>query len=372
MTDALPTRTPITVEEVRAAIETLHAQGARVTLRGIRHALGNRGSYDTIGAFRREVEGAAPAAAAAHEVTPPQVTARLSELAPDIWRAACAAARDAVAAELSTLRQQFSRTQQHERELEGLLAEADERLDRDGAARAADQARIEQLSLAISALAERLDAAVAQHTAAATRAADALADREQTIAQLVAQCATAQAQVDDLRAAAHLDAQRAVDEADARVRLEQALSEAVNHQAQQEQRHGAALDLLRHERDGAVSEAAGRLRERDLARAEAATSAGQLTAAIRGQDAAQVRVHELTKRVEHLAGELASAVQTGRDATAERDRMAAANASEREQRQLAAAGLAEELAAQRGILSQVLQRLSPAHPVANPGGDGHV
>lgn len=367
--DAVPTRLgKLVAADVRAAMELLRSQGFDPSLRRIRNALGNRGSYDTIAALRREIEGRADVAPS-EDVPPPMVAARMSDLAPEIWRAACASAREAVAGTISTLQQQLQTTRAHEQEVVGLLAEADERLQREAASRAADQERLAELTRVVASLTERLDATVAQHAAASLRAETTLTERDTTIHQLAIQVATATECVAGCQAAAQAATAQLVQADAARERLEESLAAAIEHQAQEQRHSGAALDLARQERDRALGEAGERLRQRDLACQATAQAEGSLAAATRQLAETQVRLEQATSRIEQLTRDLALRDQAAREAATGREQLVRecdSLVTREDEARRSLAVTTGELMAQRLMIDQFLARLPVITPV-KPG-----
>ncbi len=191
MTDTAP---GITIADVRQGIADCEAAGRRPGMRPVWRAIvertGKRPSFSTVARYLADVADGTQGQPAAPAGPPDQVVAQLQQLAPAVWQAASAAARQDLTVELQAQAERLRAAAERERDL---LAELDEAQAR---AAAADEQRQEAVQRAAAAQ-ERMDAQTAsvQALAAAQRASAeqwSIRERELSarLAQLERECAT--------------------------------------------------------------------------------------------------------------------------------------------------------------------------------------
>ena len=184
----------ITICDVRQGIADCEAAGRRPGMRPVWRAIvertGKRPSFSTVARHLAEVAVGTPGQPAAPTGPPDQVIAQLQQLAPAVWQAASAAARQDLKVELQTQAEWLRAAAERERDL---LAELDEAQAR---AATADELRQEAVQRAAAAQ-ERMAAQTAsvQTLAEAQRAsAEQWTVRERELsarlAQLERECAT--------------------------------------------------------------------------------------------------------------------------------------------------------------------------------------
>lgn len=262
-------------DDVLAAVATCRQAHRRPGLRPVWRAIvertGKRPSFSTVSRLLAEVQAIAPPTPPT--VPPDQVVAQVQQLAPAMWQAALAAARQELAAEMQRQQEQAAAAAEREREL---LAELDEAQARQAAAEAertaaerraealqerlaAQTAAVQELAAAQQEDASRRDAREREQAARAAQleretaelAGDARRSREDAAAATAAQArltgelAEARRRADaDLALNAHLREQLAVREEDLSA-LATRLAEALDRERQAQIALAAAERLQR-------------------------------------------------------------------------------------------------------------------------------
>jgi len=268
--------TSVTIEDVRLGMADCVAAGRRPGMRPVWRAIvertGKRPSFSTVARFLAEIgDGATPPPATG---PPDQVVAQLQQLAPAVWQAASAAARQELGADLQAHADRLRAATERERDL---LAELDEAQAR---ASAAEEQRGEALQRA-AAVQERLDAHTAglQALAESQRvAAEQWAMRERELSGRLAQL---ERETATLAAAAHHARETLSQAVATRDRLQDELRES-------QRRMDADVALNAHLREQLATreEDLGRLRAELVASAERERQA-VITATVAQRRAAQ-------------------------------------------------------------------------------------
>lgn len=258
------TETPsgITIDDVRQGVADCNAAGRRPGMRPVWRAIvertGRRPSFSTVARLLAEITDGASAAPPDPTGPPDQVIAQLQQLAPAMWQAAMAKARQDLATELQAMSGRLHSAAERERELLSELDEAQARSTTADEQRLAAEQRCTTLSAHMHAQTAAIDALAASHRSTA----DAWEQRERQLqarsAQLERETATLAATAHQAHAALQTltiehdrlrgDLAEAYRRADADLALNAQLREQLDQQA-------SSLADLRHETESTNSHA---------------------------------------------------------------------------------------------------------------------
>ena len=192
----------ITLTQVRTAVAACQAAGRRIGLRSVWREIvattGQRPSFSTVSRLLAEAAAQPTAAETPVTTAPDQILAQLQQLAPAVWQAAQAAARQELATELAQQAGALAEAATRERDL---LAELDEAQARAAAADEAQRAAEERAAVATQRI-DTLAAAVTELQAAHRAATDGWAARER---ELHARCAQLEREAATLASTGHHD-----------------------------------------------------------------------------------------------------------------------------------------------------------------------
>lgn len=194
------TPTGITIDDVRQGVADCSAAGRRPGMRPVWRAIvertGRRPSFSTVARLLAEITDQAPATATDPAGPPDQVIAQLQQLAPAMWQAAMAKARQDLAAELQSMSERLQRAAERERELLSELDEVQARATTADEQRLAAEQRCATLNAHLQAQTAAIDTLAASHRSAA----EACDQRER---QLQARSAQLERETATLAATAH-------------------------------------------------------------------------------------------------------------------------------------------------------------------------
>lgn len=192
----------ITLDQVRAAVAACQAAGRRIGLRSVWREIvattGQRPSFSTVSRLLAESAAQPTAPEPSATAAPDQILAQLQQLAPAVWQAAQAAARQELTVQLSQQAEALAEAATRERDL---LAELDEAQARASTAEEAQRAAEERAEAATQRI-DTLAAAVNELHAAHRAATDGWAARER---ELHARCAQLEREAATLAASGYHD-----------------------------------------------------------------------------------------------------------------------------------------------------------------------